>query len=310
MIRPITLEDQGLFERFFNDEFDRNNYGNNWAYIMQACRGSGGLGHKYYDGKNLIGVGRHNSHYVLVRPLGKDIVPTVQRLARQLSSDSQRPVYVKHLLSGDSEKLLSEGFKDMREYPWDPRWPKDDDTHPQVILTLSDLFDGGVQGLGRRGIRQSLERFVRSLSAGQLDSYYLDSYDPTVKTGQDKQVISFIREWAKGSDELVQPYANISSHPPNKGYSYVMHLDGQIVGFYVFGIIGVDSVGFHTGISRHWKDHPSLAEANWYRVFEEIFQRGVREVNLGGSEEISLHKFKLKFRPHRLNEAHHLVYIP
>ncbi|MBI4170841.1 MAG: hypothetical protein HY514_04045 [Candidatus Aenigmarchaeota archaeon] len=45
-------------------------------------------------------------------------------------------------------------------------------------------------------------------------------------------------------------------------------------------------------------------------TFLRLQDEGVKRVNLGGSETEALYKFKLKFQPHELKEATHMVYLP
>ena len=87
-ITDINPEDWKLFREFFKTEWHEPNYANAWAYIIQACRGAGGLGKKFYDGETLIGLGKHNGHPVLVRPVGKRKPQKIHDLAHQLKEHS------------------------------------------------------------------------------------------------------------------------------------------------------------------------------------------------------------------------------
>lgn len=60
-VSAIGPEDQELYTDFFRQEYVSELYANNWAYITQACRGSGGLGHKYFDGTTLVSIGATHS---------------------------------------------------------------------------------------------------------------------------------------------------------------------------------------------------------------------------------------------------------
>ncbi|MBI3795708.1 MAG: hypothetical protein HY268_01900 [Deltaproteobacteria bacterium] len=144
-ITPITVQDIPLYRHFFSQDARTYCYGNSWTYVTQACRGLG-LGYKYYDGDMLLSIGRHNGHYVIVRPLGK-IDNRFLELLSSLYRVSHRPVFIKKLFPDqvatlqclENFCLASTYLRDHEQaapgkYVWDRSAFADDDTYPRLPL--------------------------------------------------------------------------------------------------------------------------------------------------------------------------------
>lgn len=308
-ISPILSDDQELYNSFFNKELDLNHYGNNWAYIIQACRGTGGLGHKYSDGKNLLSIGFYNKHFVIVRPVGENVVNSLENLAIDLYKESKKPVYVKHVLKNQREQLKEKGFVDIEEYIWDKQSPRDDDTFPQVVINLENFFND-LQTSKQAKIRLKCHRFLNDLPYEKLGLFRFQNYDPKNHDYQIQQTKDLIEKWANGNKEFIEPYKNIVESPPINGFNYLVKLkDNSVVGFLIFGKIGKESTACYSNIFCY-KEFNGLSEAGLVTGFSKIYEHGIKRVNLGGSETENLHKFKLKFNPEELKETYHLVFKP
>ncbi len=308
----IGPEDQELYTDFFRQEPVSELYANNWAYIIQACRGSGGLGHKYFDGTTLVSIGKHDGHYVLVRPLGANPVAAVQMLAKRLHKISKKPVYAKHVLPEQAADFKCIGFSDMRQYPWSAASPLDDDTFPQVVVALDNIFR--VEQKESRELRLRLNRFLNYAAENLTlqEACFLfapELYNPEKHLYQKTHAVRVLEKWASKNKELMDAYTNMIEYPPSEGFCYIMRIGIKARGFYVFGKIGERTVGCHATIADY-RQMPGLSEAALMKCFGSLHNKGIRRVNLGGSETEALYKFKLKFRPHELKEATHMVYLP
>ncbi len=308
-VSKILPKDQELYSCFFDKESNLNHYGNNWAYIIQACRGTGGLGHKYFDGDHLLSIGLHNQHFVIVRPLGKNVTSLLEKLVFRLYKKSEKPVYIKHLLREQAEILKQRGFIDIKEYPWSKETPKDDDTFPQVVINLENFFND-LQTSKQAKIRLQCHKFLNGLPYEKLGPFRFQDYIPQKNNHQIQQAKDLIEKWSNGNKDFIDSYKNIIESPPINGFNYLVKLkDNSIVGFLILGKIGKESTACHANIFCY-KEFNGLSEAGLVTGFSKLYEHGIKKVNLGGSETENLHKFKLKFSPEELKETYHMVFRP
>jgi hypothetical protein len=306
---PIRPEDQGIFARMFATELELERYPNSWSYITQACRGLGELGYKYYDSERLIGIGSHNGHYVIVNPIGTEASQMqvhILNLCRDLYEASSKPVYLKHIQEKYRTGLTS-GFKSMEEYHWNKEEPYDDATYPEVITTCNSIIELMKNSKFKARLNAFVNRTKPLIDPHFLAVHYIDDHSHIVH--QDG-VIRLVEEWSNGNEELAAPYINMIKHPSQSGFSFVMLVQGEVVGFYVFERIGVSAAAGYAMITNYRK-MPGATEAGFYLAALELEKFGIEKINLGGSERESLHTYKLKIGETTTRDMRneHLVYM-
>ena len=53
---------------------------------------------------------------------------------------------------------------------------------------------------------------------------------------------------------------------------------------------------------------PGTTEYLFLKFFMDLYKKGIRRVNMGGSETESLHKFKMKFYPEKLTKMYYAIF--
>ncbi|MFC1722809.1 hypothetical protein ACFL0V_01590 [Nanoarchaeota archaeon] len=305
-VEPIVPEEQPIYAQFFAEELELALYANSWAYITQACRDTGNLGHRFYDQQTLISIGQHNDHTVLVRPLGHNTVEKTLDLAQRLRQQTSRPVYLKHPSEAQTDQLRSKGFVPMQEYPWTPEAPLDDDTYPQLLYDIITVLEAGHK---ESNVRRTLARFTNSLITDErLMHMHTMPFKPHEWTNQIATATDILMELDGGRNEWYDAHRNMITNHPTDGISSFLNLGRETLGFHVYTQIGHQTVGWYANICKY-QEIPGLSEAFMMIAFSHLRDQGYSSVLAGGSETESLHKFKMKFNPVELKQAEHLVLL-
>ncbi|HKA56084.1 MAG TPA: hypothetical protein VKJ47_20730 [Candidatus Binatia bacterium] len=339
-ISPIIAKDISLYRQFFSRDGRASCYGNSWTYITQACRGLG-LGYKYYDGDVLLSIGRHNGHYVIVRPLGT-IDHRFLDLLRFLARASYRPVFVKKLFPDQVATLRHLGdfcpasaYAGDREqavpgkYVWDGGAFADDDTYPELIydIDLSSALElersqwlaayrlaradtpGTFHGHSPSRYHYELRRRVRQFSNlsihCRLEEYHAGMEDGVRRFCADYFGVSRRENAAAYENTLKLPQVTDCE---NHFFRFVAFVDGSSApsGFFVVERLDRLSAGSYASIIS--RRYPSLPEYLTTRVMQQLKGAGVRYLNVGGSESHGLHMFKKKYGPIEARTMAMLVY--
>jgi len=305
---PIVDDDQELYSGFFRAERPAEYYGNSWSYLTQACRGLG-YGRKYFDGDRLFSYGRHGGHYVIVRPVGRDIAPALRDFAHYLHRCSRLPVYLKHVALSDAAFLMGNGkFFDMMTYPWCPEAAGDDLTFPEIVVPIAEIMSGALHTPVYNKFRMSLNRFNNE--PGGATELIVKKCPPWPDGPWQAMARTVVYQWSAQAGKGTEAYANMLAAPSRRALRYLVLMHGEPVAFYVFERIGERAAGCYANLSLHTRRR-GLAETALCRVFEHLFQHeGIDVVNLGGSEMYSLHKFKKKFGAERPSGTASLVFEP
>ena len=303
-ISHITTADQGQFRWYFSKK-GNSGYACNWAYVIQACRGLGLMGYKYQFKDELVSIGAHQGHYVVVCPGGapynalKSLLPLLKEL-------SGKPVYIKHLAGEIRDWTSKFNLITMSEYPWHAQYPHDDSTYPEVILDLRYLNENAIESPLYSKVRLGLNRFY---------NYFPDSdvrfslYDPERYPQQLDQAMEVVSRWGAGQHKRIEVYNNLLRYPDTQGFNYLLKIDNQASGIFMAGLIAKRTAGLYVNICD-WKHYNGLSELALYQFFRILRQRhGISQCNLGGSETFALHKFKLKFNPCEIRPVEHMVYV-
>lgn len=173
-ISDLTENDRGLYYRFF--ETSRYNYGNGWSYINQAMNstGSDNRGYKYYNGKNLISITAYPrfqkpDEYAVyfIRPMGPEAIQSIisiTKVIRRLYPDMT--IFVKKIFSDQKEKLIEYGFREIEAEPWHTVATAEDDTFDEIIIGVLETKEE-LQNQSRKKSLKQTYAAVRKLKAEQ-----------------------------------------------------------------------------------------------------------------------------------------------
>lgn len=299
-ISPVTLDDYALFQRFFDKE-DKHTYGNSWTYVTQGVYGVGpnNLGYKYYDGDRLSIVALYPrienpnvDMFYWIRPMGRGVEKIISDYSDSFLRKYNSPTYAKKLFSDQYEKFLELGFYSADVFPWHSSAIKEDDSFPEIIIDKDETLKQ-IAELPRRS----------SLKRGYLNRQsIINSHDVSFRDSVDHEMKGLIEKFFT-SDHIIHGKSNLSSpedyynmveNPSPNRVSKTVYIDGQPEGFFV---------GEYS------------SDGNYFSVYALITLRGrvnqlsdcvivyllnnveSRYINLGGSEDEGIDRFKRKYLP-------------
>ena len=302
---PIKYSDESIF-RFFFQKFRYNKcYSSSWLYITQAARGMGGLGYYFHYNKNfIVALGYHHEHFVLIHPIGK-IPKKFINIIKKLCDISGNPVYLKKVSKENNEKIKrlikgtnlqlirTEKKRKEEEYPWHIDEKNDDDTFPEIIINIPGILkiESNLELTNKkiRNIKSKLKHCKRFTSS--------ISYQPVSKTNK-SEVIEMLKDHFGKDNKNFEAYLNmlevLSRDQNNENYiHFVAKYKERYIGFFVAEILDNCSAGLYASISS--RDFKGLGETLHFEIFKRLKKKGIKFINLGGSEIKSLHDFKKKF---------------
>lgn len=232
---------------------------------------------------------------VLMRPCASALVPHLRQTVPRLVRDLGYAVIVKNIDERESDQLIAASGA-FRPYAsdecWHPMAQSDEQTFPEVILSLAgDVLVPYKSNLHRRRARASDEQLVMKLFNGWL-TWFLRRHPVW-------------NEW-----ELRPYYSYWLEHGRcvRYEYSFVYEINGTPIGFACGDRVRDNQAQFWTCVVAPGQRIPTRIV---YRdFFSAVAADGVQWINLGGSEERSLHRFKTKLGKHDLLRRVHLVCDP
>jgi hypothetical protein len=303
-ITPITLDDYDLFSRFFKQE--EHSYGNSWTYVTQGVYGIGpnNLGYKYYDGTNLSVVtfyprhGNADDHiFYWIRPMGPTVMDAIANFAKELLANKGYPTYVKKIFKSQFDTLINYGFKDTSEFPWFEMAPMEDDTYPEQVLCVEDTLAAATTADRLSQIKRSYRYYKQYKKLGNvtLDSLYhhrdnafsvLDDFF-TYQASRNKYNIS-----------KPQDYYNIVTNKIDcmECIENMILTDDGCAGFTFIEKQEQNFASQYATITLR-KNFNHLSDFIIFHNLFELKEKGIKYLNLGGSESPELDKFKNKFKP-------------
>jgi hypothetical protein len=334
-ISIITENDHALYRNFFSQVNHRACYGNSWTYITQACR-KFGYGKKYYVEGSLISIGKHNGHYVIVRPLGMIDNRFIQ-LLDYLHQESGKPVFIKKLFPEQvihlqkyarfAEASIYDPVMDIAYagiYIWDEIAFADDDTYPELILDLDitlkymlpihewfkiyckgRLLTARIEYLKR--IKRKYGEFRRRLR--QFSQSGIEPCWRKYNTNMAEDVRRFLLNYFSSSRaENLQAYENLLLSSSTDTFGWVVTVNGNSfpVGFFFAERIDDKSAGLYASIIS--RSYPGLAEYLWAEMMSHLVKEGLSFLNVGGSETRNLQIYKQQFAPVEERVMRTLVY--
>lgn len=298
--RTIYAEDHPKVDHWFPRISGAARYSDAWLYITQACRGTGiGLGAIHESKDFFVGLGRHNHHWVLVRPYGRPQLDLMQVLAKMVAQTNlrMRPYVFVKKASEDIRKqlrnlaqLIGANVLGATDYPWDRAAPHDDDTFPERFVEVSD---GGEHLLYNGENARRLRSKMR-----QYNAYSHEIEFSTVNEAGMDAVLDMI-EFHFGSDRSnVESYVNMlkilnQSTGHGHWHHFVPMRNGCPVGLFAYEIVDAVSAGVYAAMAMN--EMRGLAEAMMFEMFKRMAKSRIKIANLGGSETKGLDDFKAKF---------------
>jgi len=308
-ITPITLEDYPLFQKFFSKE--PHTYGNSWTYVTQGMYGIGpnNLGYKFYDGKNLSAVTVYpkiehpDIHaFYWVRPMGPQILDVIEAEAKKLLDEKNVPTYAKKIFPIQFEYLKKKGFKDTSGFPWHTSCSSEDDTYEELIIDIPYTLK----------VTSEADKLSRIHRVHQYFRHYAKDERLSLLNFSHKKEVA-----KKLAADFFNIQKRLNKSNVSDKYDYYNIISNNEVERDRFGDIffwNKKPVGFHY-IVRQDKEYASLYATitlrnklnhlSEYIIFKSLIQLnrvGVKYLNLGGSENASLDKFKQKFHPQKTNK--------
>lgn len=282
----------------FQPQSELAEYANSWLYLTQACRGAfSSYGTLIRQAQFVAGLGRHNRHWVIVRPLGylpEDFLTTLSKL---ISTTNANPfVFVKKAgpdmrsQFADLARINKVRVLGASVYPWDRNAPHDDDTFPELVIPLSEMFRA-LAKMGRplHRLRSQLRRFELLRLTADMST--------VADLGIDR-VLEMLRDHFESDHSYVESYVNmvrILSHVMSQDTwrHFVPTLGGEPVGLFAYDRLDPRSAGVYASLAS--KHFPGLGETMMLQLFNLMSHEGIEYVNLGGSETEGLNNYKRKF---------------
>lgn len=308
-------------------------YSHSLLHITQACR-SFGLGKKFLTKNCLAGIGEHKGHFVLVRPIGV-LEGSFHMLLDELFEASGRPVFIKKLTSSQVGLLRyrnkkSSLFMEPNEYPWDVVSPADDDTCPELLVSLERAtnIDSDMQlwksqfasrfqpgpNLHLKAIFGQHRQFRRRLRKSQASVGPVEIQ--AFNQGLSKEVWQFIANYfMQRPNSCLEAYRNMvftdwDTVDPQKNLLCVVRSlrSGEILAFYAASLVGHETYGCYASLSR--REKPNHSDFCFWKFMMYLQDHGAKWLCLGGSETLSLYKYKLRLAPVASQQMHMLIYNP
>lgn len=310
-ITPISFDDFALFQSYFEKE--PHTYGNSWTYITQGMYGLGpnNLGYKYFDGSNLSAISIHPKiespeiHMMYwVRPMGKSVTEKIAEVSSKVRKTYGIGTYAKKLFRNQYDDLISKGFVDIINYPWHSTSPAEDDSFPEQILDVKKTLSYA-KNLDKDTRLNRAFRYYKSYST-KTDLVVRKLYD-FMQDGISVTYDFFKEQELTKKNNVSSPYDYLNlikfSCPKSKLHSEIFYINDVAQCFYVVEQLNTRYAGLYASISSN-KTVRHLSDYMIFRILYILQKQEVNYLNLGGSENERLNRFKNKYMPSSENEMH------
>lgn len=300
-ITPITPDDFNLFQHFFTQE--PHTYGNSWTYVTQGLYGIGknNLGYKFYDGKNLSAVCvypkiENPNIYVFywIRPMGKTIINIISNFAQSLLIKNLLPTYTKKIFKNQHDLLLKNGFSDVKFFPWHSACPSEDDTYPEQIYDVKYTLNLLEKPPRTSNIRKSYRKSKLIEKNHHVKIHQKNFNANAWKLTQDFFNSDYIQTKKINVSSKFDYYNPIFNNPIRSSLEKkVVYIDNVPLGYYIAEKQNEDYSSIYALIILRDK----IQYLSDFLIFNCLENCKTNYLNIGGSEESGIHKFKLKFKP-------------
>ncbi|RMH38158.1 MAG: hypothetical protein D6694_12675 [Gammaproteobacteria bacterium] len=266
-------------------------------------------------------------HIILVAPRGPAWLESVTKFVSRMKNDVLLPgmhVYIRYLLRPQMEALLAQGYLPITEHPWHPLAHSEDETYPHQLVSLEEIIeydpsgemhiktleDEGSRNF-RRKARKAYRRFENFLARNQA-SLVLTPYEPEVHGVEAQEIVAkhfkSLREPVGSTPEDYLGLLHFSppSHATDNFFARIGYLQrhqqrlpliwftGEKIGQQTFAVYASFALRREEEILTSWHStgYSAITQYMYLKLFGEFWQHGIIEVNLGGSETLSLDRFK------------------
>ena len=306
-LRKYFLEDEELeiekvnFSNFLERKFFEakkvySAFEDSWFALMQGIRNNPRL----YKSKIYFADHPYKKEALIVyNHLCKDIAEFSQLLNTLLLYVNKNEVVWKNANPDDLDSLLSHGF---RCYSEDERWDicskYDDQTYPQSICSLEEI--AFLRGSRLSQIRQQTRAVERYFDK----KISIEPYNKEYKEQCELLTIHISQEIGENNGISPESIANANtiflSHP--REHSFVIKSNDNVLAFIAFDV-RESTANF---ICLIYKRNPKyLSTYSMVMAAQALYQDGIQNLNLSGSELTTLDKWKNKFNPlKKINRMH------
>lgn len=266
--------------------------------------GKNGLGFKYFDNNNLLciaaypRVGKTDEFaFYFLRPMGAHPTDKIIELSDQIRTlGIDLPIYVKKIFKDQRDLLLKSGFQKIETFPWHRACIAEDDTYPEIVIEPKTT----VEELKKKSKNHSLWHSFRNaqkLKRGhevQITGKDFDKHAMNIAKAFFAQVDRKRTDKKYLSTEL-DYYNMIYKNPDREGLTKMLvYVDNKPLGFYVTEETKDKQ---YTNIYAHIILRHKMKRLSDYVLFDIIQNAKTPFINMGGSEDKGLDKFKRKFVP-------------
>lgn len=227
-------------------------------------------------------------------------------------------MYVRHLSKQQYEKLLFHGYQPIEKNPWHLLAPSEDETFNHRLVTLSDIVEHHDHELKvrvlqnsentrdfRRKGKMAYKRFQNFLKRNKvnLEMQRFTSHHTTDAENLIRRHFKMLSETGIVVGSTPEDYLNIL-HADMSGdqfFPFVGYLNGKLAMVFIGEKITTDTVGLYVSFTSRDKDlvrgldatgFSAMSQYCYLRFFDIVSQKGIRFVDLGGSEVKNLDDFK------------------
>jgi hypothetical protein len=291
----------------------------------------------YEDGESVFSLGYYRKEYdsenaqgylMITSPRGKKCFDKVQKIMQKVQETKVpcRGVYLRFLSLELYLESLRIGFLPVKEFPWHPEAPEEDETYNHSLVDLCNLMELGAEGEikiklvshfsknSRSKARDAYSRFKNFLERNNL-TYTLDSY---VSSHEEKahQILfhhfSFLKERGKAIGSTPEDHLNSLDpqiHQLEPVKAYIGYLGNYPVSLFVGEKLTPKTFALYTPFTvrdpqavlpsfglvpetEFAKGFTAISCYAYLRLFSELRREGIQKVHFGGSETADLNRFK------------------
>jgi hypothetical protein len=275
--------------------------------------------------------GGGKSHIVITSPQGENAIKMVENFIQEVRDRgiTNQSIYIRHLYPKEYKKFLARGAESIDTDPWHPEAPEEDETFPNRVFDLDNILSFSSAGIEIKNFsqdphhrdrnRNAYNRFTNFLRRNEL-KYVLKKYAYSEKDmAEAKQiVINFFNARRRRGDVVGSSpedyFALIRQKPAGrngkdyfayKGYLVSTNGKEYPVSFSAGERLESNKIGLYSTITLRFDElfeqyewnmrgFTAIAKYAWLRLFVELYTKGIRVVDAGGSETVGLDTQKLQ----------------